>query len=405
MTTKTSPRILVVADFGPGTGGGGWILIKQFMRGLDWGQIYWWSPFASSSSTREFGGKYKSCNISPRLSPNKRLKEIRGWIFEEIITRYAAAHLLSFIRETKPDFILFVAHYWGIPIVRRIMPQVKTHWHLALHDMPDTAGAVAQLGRARTSRFMTYIDELYAQATSRAVVSQAMADEMRRRAGIACSQIFRCAVEPEMLATLSQPRPEPGDDVIRIGYAGTILAEATFARLIAALQVVRQRTGRKVEIHLYSWHSYKNRDWFDPDIVIEHGAKHELEIYRCYQKLTWGLAIMELDDDNPRYNRFSFPCKFTTCLAAGLPVICIGHHASTLIDLVAHYRLGLSFSDQTTVSLADFFERNLFDFSFFNIYRSEIARCARMEFNAEHNRQKLHELIRMAPESAASVGA
>jgi hypothetical protein len=395
-TVNPAPRILIVADFGPGVGGGGWILIKQFLRGLDWNQVYWWSLF-DAPETHEFGGRHESCRISPRLSPNKTLKKARGWIFENIIVPYAATRLLAYIRKTKPDFILFVAHCWGIPIVRRVMPKVKTHWHLALHDMPGAAGAIDQLGRARTERFMRYLDDLYIKATSRAAVSPAMTDEMRKRTGAECHHFFRCAVEPEILDKLSQPRAKPADEVIRIGYAGTIVVEAVFARLVSALRTVRQRTGRKVEIHLYSWHPYKNRDWFDPEIVIEHGSRSELEIYKCYQELTWGLAIMGLDDSDPRYNRFSFPCKFTTCLAAGLPLICLGHHESTLFKLVANYQLGLSYSDLDTIPLADYLEKRLFDFSPFDLYRSEIERCARIEFNAERNRQELHELMQIQP--------
>jgi hypothetical protein len=395
-TTTTSPRILIVADFGPGSGGGSWVLLKQFLRGLDWNRVYWWSLFDAPSS-HEFGGRHRSCHVPPRLKPNKSLNEMRGWIFEEIIVRYASARLLAYIREVKPDFILLLAHQWGIPIARRVMPQVKANWHLALHDMPDTAGAMAQMGSARAGRFMEDLDDLYLKATNRAVVSQAMADEMRKRTGLECHHIFRCAVEPEILDKLSQPRPKPGDEVIRIGYAGTIIVEGVFARLVAALRIVRERTRRKVEIHLYSWHSYRDRDWFDPEIVIEHGARSEIEIYKSYQELTWGLAIMGLDDSDPRYNRFSFPCKFTTCLAAGIPLICLGHHESSLQRLIANYQLGLCYSDLDTVPLADYLEGRLFDFSSFDLYRSEIARCARIEFNAEHNRQALHSLMQIEP--------
>jgi glycosyltransferase involved in cell wall biosynthesis len=395
-TAKTTPRILVVADFGPGSGGGSWVLLKQFLRGLDWNRVYWWSLFDAPSS-HEFGGRHQSCHVPPRLRPNKSLNEMKGWVFEEIIVRYASKRLLSYIRIIKPDFILFLAHQWGIPIVWRVMPKVKTNWHLALHDMPNTAGAIAQLGSDRADRAMKYLDDLYIKATSRAVISRAMADEMSKRTGVECPHVFRCAVEPETLRELAQPRAKPDDDPIRIGYAGSIVVEATFARLVAALRIVRERTSRKVEIHRYGWNSYKDRSWFDPEIVIEHGVRSELEMYKSYQELTWGLAIMGLDDSDPRYNRFSFPCKFTTSLAAGIPLICLGHHESSLCKLVANYQLGLCYSDLDTVPLADYLEKRLFDFSSFDLYRSEIARCARIEFNAEHNRQELHGLMQIAP--------
>jgi glycosyltransferase involved in cell wall biosynthesis len=391
-----NPRVLVVAEFPPGAPGGGWVILKSLLRGSDWSRIYWWSFFSGRSPAYEFGGRHHSCNVSRKLSPNFRLRKVKGWILEKIIVPYAARDLLSFIRSVQPDFILFLAHCWAIPVVHRIMPAVKTHWHLALHDMPETADWIETFGRARTARFMRYTEEMYRNASSRAVISPAMAQDMRSRTGIDCANIFRCAVEPEMLARLSNPVVMPKDDVIRIGYAGTIIAEPTFARFVRALQTVRQRLNRKIEIHLYSWHGYREKDWFDPSLILEKGPKSEAEIYECYQQLTWGLAMMKLEDDDPVYNRFSFPCKFTASLAAGLPLICVGHRNSALIELAKNYRLGLLLTDENAADLEDRLCEGLADFSRFDQYRSEIVRCAQNEFNAELNRTKLHELMRGA---------
>ncbi|HEY0256795.1 MAG TPA: hypothetical protein VGC39_05070 [Candidatus Methylacidiphilales bacterium] len=190
-----------------------------------------------------------------------------------------------------------------------------------------------------------------------------------------------------------EPNKKPADDVIRIGYAGTIIADSTFARLVAALRKVRERLNRKIEIHLYSWHSYRERDWFDPTLIFDHGAKSEAEIYDCFQKLTWGLAITKLEDDDPFYNRYSFPCKFTAALAAGLPLICLGHRQSALIQLAKNYQLGLLLTDEDENQLEDKLAEGLADFSRFAQYRSEISRCAEKEFNAADNRAKLRDLM------------
>jgi glycosyltransferase involved in cell wall biosynthesis len=310
------------------------------------------------------------------------------------VAPYAARDLLSFIHTVRPDFIFFLAHLWAIPVVRRVMPKVKCHWHLALHDMPDTGGWVQSLGRKRATRFMAFTEELYGRASSQAVIGPEMADDMRLRTGIDCHHVFRCAVEPETMIKLQSPITFSKDDVIRIGYAGTIIAEETFARLVAALKVVRERIHRKIEIHLFSWHSYKNETWFDASLIIEHGAQTEAEIYKRYQELTWGLAIMKLDDNDPRYNRMSFPCKFTAALAAGLPLICMGNQHSALINLAKNYRLGLLFTDADVGQLEEKLCAGLTDFSRFPEYRQESARCAAREFNAERNRAELNELIR-----------
>jgi glycosyltransferase involved in cell wall biosynthesis len=264
---------------------------------------------------------------------------------------------------------------------------------MALYDMPDVDGMVRRLGRPRTDRFTSMADTLYRNASSRSVISPAMAEDMRLRTGVECPNFFRCSVEPEALARLRDPAPKPPDDVIRIGYAGSILAEPTFARLVKALQKIRGQMSRRVEIHLYGSQLYGDRDWFDPDLIIEHGFISEAELHRHYRSGTWGLAIMHLDDVDPRYNHFSFPCKFSMSMASGLPLICIGHRQSPLIELARDYRLGILLTNSDTDQLADSLRQGLEDFSRFDEYRAEILRCAETEFNAERNRQKLHHLL------------
>ena len=394
MTTKRDPRILIVAEFAPGAPGGDWVNLKQHFRGLDWGQIYWWSfSDPSGSACREFGGRHSSCKIPSRLTPNLRWNGLKGWIVDSFVIPYAVRHLLSFIRSVEPELIFLMARGWMIPLAHCVMPQVKTHWHMALYDMPDVDGMVQRLGRRRTGRFMHMAETIYRNASSRSVISPAIAEDMRLRTGVECSNFFRCAVEPEAMARLREPAPKPPDDVIRIGYAGVIIAEPTFARLVKALQKIRGQLSRRVEIHLYGSQLYSDRDWFDPDLIIEHGFISDAELNRHYRAGTWGLAIMHLEDIDPRYNHFSFPCKFSMSLASGLPLICLGHRQSPLIELAKDYHLGLVSTESDIDKLAASLREGLEDFSRFDKYRTEILRCAETEFSAERKRQKLHQLL------------
>jgi hypothetical protein len=79
-------------------------------------------------------------------------------------------------------------------------------------------------------------------------------------------------------------------------------------------------------------------------------------------------------------------------------LLCIGHRRSALVELAKNYRLGLLLTDEDADTLADKLCAGLADFSHFGEYRSEIARCAESEFNAERNRKKLHELMRGVPD-------
>ncbi|HHY85014.1 MAG TPA: glycosyltransferase family 4 protein [Verrucomicrobia bacterium] len=60
---------------------------------------------------------------------------------------------------------------------------------------------------------------------------------------------------------------------------------------------------------------------------------------------------MSLTDEDPRYNRYSFPTKLISYLAAGLPVIGLGHPQSTIIRAVKENRIGLSLTTLDAMSL------------------------------------------------------
>jgi len=400
MTTKQEPRILVVAEFAPGAAGGDWVNIKQHFRGLDWGQIYWWSFVGpAETNAREFGGRHRAFNAPSRLMPHRRYTAAKSWMVENFVLPAARGNLLEFIHSVQPDFVFLMARGWMIPLAHGVMPRTKTHWHVAIYDLPDVDGMVQRLGRARTDKFTRMADEIYRNASSRSVISPAMAEEMRRRTGVECANFFRCSVEPEAMARLREPAPKPPDDVIRIGYAGVIIAEPTFVRLVKALQAIRGRLTRRVEIHLYGSQLYGDREWFDPELIIEHGFISEKELHDHYRSGTWGLAIMHVDEVDPRYNHFSFPCKFTMSLSSGLPLICIGHHQTPLIHLAEDYDLGLMFTEKDAEAMAERLRLGLEDFSRLDEFRAEILRCAELEFNAERNRQKLHELLGAAHSS------
>ena len=46
----------------------------------------------------------------------------------------------------------------------------------------------------------------------------------------------------------------------------------------------------------------------------EHGNFPEPELLTSLRACTWGFAPMALSDDDPRYDRFSFPTKFISYL-------------------------------------------------------------------------------------------
>jgi hypothetical protein len=62
--------------------------------------------------------------------------------------------------------------------------------------------------------------------------------------------------------------------------------------------------------------------------------------------------------------------------------------------MAKNYRLGLLLTDEDSDNIADKLYESLADSSRFDEYRSEIARCAETDFNAERNRKTFHALVR-----------
>ena len=111
---------------------------------------------------------------------------------------------------------------------------------------------------------------------------------------------------------------------------------------------------------------------------------------------------MGLTDEEPRYNRFSFPTKFITYLAAGLPIIAVGHPESSVMKMATNYAVGVTSSSTSVEHLVKDLESALSDRSPWRTYRSEIIRCAETEFRAEVMRSKLWACFQRCAEATWS---
>ena len=99
---------------------------------------------------------------------------------------------------------------------------------------------------------------------------------------------------------------------------------------------------------------------------------------------------MSLADEDPRYNRFSFPTKFIAYLTAGLPIITLGHPESSVMKIATKYKVGLASSTGNLEALAIELKAVLQDPAPWQRYGAEILRCARAEFDAARMRQTLY---------------
>src|SRR6185312_14955501 len=124
--------------------------------------------------------------------------------------------------------------------------------------------------------------------------------------------------------------------------------------------------------------------------MTEHGNLPQPQLSKALKQCTWGFSPMALADDDPRYNRFSIPAKFTSYLAAGLPVITLGHPQCTVVQTATAYDIGCSSSTTNVETLAEQLLAALAEPNPRQKYRENLRRCAREEFDASQMRQLLY---------------
>jgi hypothetical protein len=384
------PRLLVATEAWPNSPGGGVAIIRQVLKGWPTEELFWWSCLSSKEQT--FGQKVAShrvAKIPPKLYPNRRWRGQKSWLLEHFWIPWATRHFKRTLAELKPDVVWVIPHCWAIPPLARALVGGRIGFHVSIHDYMDIRGVREKFGERRSRQFAAMADNLYAAATTRDAICRAMVDDLRMRTG-ADGSINRAGLEQDdfdYLAAASKRNEGP----IRIAYAGTIIAEETFALFVQSLGRVRGRLSHPVTLEFFGDHSYRSREWFDPGWMNEHGNLPARELSQALKECDWGVSPMKLTDDDPRYNRFSLPTKFVSYLAAGLPVITIGHPESTVMKMASQYAVGISATEGGPENLGKQLLEGLSEPEPKMKYRAEILRCAQMEFDATSMRSGIYE--------------
>lgn len=387
------PRLLVATEFPPNGPGGGAAVVRQMLKDWPAEQLYWWS--CRPDGTELFGRKTAAHYVAAlpqKLNPTRRWRAPRSWLIEKLWLPWAARHFKRVLDGLKPDVVWVIPHYWVIPPLAQALPGGKTGFHVSMHDYMDDRAFGWRYGRVRSRKIAALADRLYASATTRDAISKPMLDDLLVRTG-APGGINRAGLEQEDFDYLAAA-PAPPKGAIRIAYAGTIVAEDTFALFASALARIRDRLSRPVTIEFFGDHSYCSRRWFVPSWMKERGNLPARELSLALKECDWGVAPMKLDDDDPRYNRFSLPTKFATYLAAGLPVITPGHSDSTVAKIASHYALGLCIPDGDVQAFEERLLDSLSEPAPKARFQKEILRCAVAEFDVRRMRAGLYANFR-----------
>lgn len=383
-------KLLVATEFPPNASGGGPAVVRQLLRSWPAADLHWWSCLPETAA--RFGQETASRACAPipaKLLPHRRFTRIKSALLEHWWAPKAASHLRETIRCLQPDAIWAIPHNWSILPLAAALPGCGVGFHVTVQDYVDVHGQVERFGPGRCRRMAALADRLYAAATTRDATSRPMMADLAARTSAPAAQMLHAGLEPEDFAFLEAKRSAPAA-AIRIAYAGTILAHAEFAAFVSVLQQIRSKLPRPVTLEFFGAHSYATAAWFDGAWMREHGNLAEPELLARLRECTWGFAPMELTDHDPRYNRFSFPTKFISYLAAGLPVIAVGHPESSVMQMAREYRVGVAAG---SVEMASPLSAALADLDPWQTYGREVIRCARGEFDASKMRAVLQDCL------------
>jgi hypothetical protein len=391
------PSLLVATEFPPNASGGGPAVLRQMLRNWPVDRLFWWSCFPERDA--RFGQRVAAHRVAtiPRgFYPSRKLPRTRSWILEQIWARWATRHLRQTLRAFRPEVVWVVPHNWAVPPLAAALPQAGVRFHTTVQDYVDTLTNTCRFGRPRVARMAALADLLYSKAATRDATSHPMAADLAARTGSHAVQILHAGLEPDEFDFLATKANGTGAE-LRIAHAGTIIVEQEFAQFVGALSRIRDRLFAPVYIELFGSHSYRSRTWFDPSWMREHGDLAAPALATALRQCTWGFSPMSLIDRDPRYNRFSFPTKFISYLAAGLPVIALGHPESSLMKMAQSYGLGVCLTQGDPDWLAQQLLAALSNRNPLTTFREEMLRCGRTEFDADRTRKVLYDCLRNRP--------
>ncbi|MHA3771964.1 hypothetical protein ACXR0O_10550 [Verrucomicrobiota bacterium sgz303538] len=383
-------KLLVASEFAPNAPGGGPAVVRQMLKGWPAQDLTWWSCVPETD--RRFGlnvAEHEVMRIPGKLRPFRRFTQAKAWLLETFWAPQAAKHLSKTLAELQPDVAWVIPHDWSIPPLATVLPEGPVGFHVTVQDYVDVHGHTGKFGVERCLRMAADADRLYAAAVTRDATSHPMISDLRKRTGAAATQMLHAGLEEEDFSWLEEKSAADLPE-IRIAHAGTILVEEVFALFVEALKRIRKSLRNTIRLDFFGAHSYVSRPWYDREWMIEHGNLPERELIQELRKCTWGFSPMALTDEDPRYNRFSFPTKFITYLAAGLPVLVVGHPESSVVRMASQYTVGMLETGREPEALEAKLREVLSQSSPWEAYRTEILRCTRNEFDAQRMRAKLH---------------
>lgn len=366
-------------------------LVRQLFAGYPAERIQWWCclPSAYSCPSGLQVERVHRLRLPKKLEPQRRLTLTKSFLLERVWVPLAARHLRHTVALMKPDLVWVLLFGWPILVADRARLGRDLCLHASLWDLPAKEGTTKVLGEARTRRFVDATFQLVRRADSYDGISEAMLEEISQRTGKNDGILVHSGFETHHLRDLAASSATAEENVIRLAYVGTIISEPDFLQMLAALEKVRKTLTKPVILEFFGARNYQSQSWFNPQWMIEHGIFSDRELIKSLQRCSWGIVVVDLAAEDPRYSRFSFPNKIGTYLSAGVPILGFSHENSSLTAMLRKHAVGNLTSARHPGALEKFLSDSLLIPQPRSRFREAILRCANTEFNAEKIRNRL----------------
>lgn len=397
------PRLLVATEYSAHAYGGGPTVIRQLLKEMDPGRVGWWSVLPPPSRTREWEVGYSRwVGVPPKLYPHRRWPRLKSALLAHCWVPGAARHLERCLNEWEPEAIWLIPHQWAIPIFQRVFGNGRRGYHISIQDYPDILDRPQRFGIRRTAAWAQGVDHLYRQATTADATSEPMGEDLAHRTGRSPDGILHYGLEAEDFTRLQRLESDRPADRIRLACTGSINDNQEFQYLVKSLRTVQSQVDRPLELDFFGGHDYRRQIWFDAKWMRWLGDWPQAELVRRLADYDWGICVMSVTDDQPRYHRYSFPTKFITYLAGGTPVLALGHPQSSLIRMAGRYSTGVCLDGCDETTMLSVLKGALQQNAPRRRYQDGLAECAREEFDAARNRRNLMTwLNRQCPQELA----
>lgn len=386
MPSSTFPKLLVVAGFPPTASGGGSAVTHQLLSEWPRHALSWWCPYPQPHRFRDAHLAWPSA--PNQLFPNRRLRRIKTKLVDFLWVPLAAAHLRRTIAHKTPDVIWCIPHAWSIPVASAVLMHAKLPYAIYIQDYPTTDQLCKIIGPKTALRWMQMVEALVSKARFVDTTSYPMGGDIARRTGCKSTQMLHEGLEFADFTRLSGSIVSRNNQSLTLAFAGTVVAEDAFAKFIHGLEHIRKTFEKPILLEFFSSHNYSAHPWFNPTWMSEHGYKDRASLIDSLQRCHAGLVVMDSEEANRNYNRFSFPTKFITYIAAGIEPLVVGHSSSAVSTLARQSGIGTQINDTRLLdkALGDLLRNGVNR----DQKRRQIITFARSHFDAAQKRRHFH---------------